>query len=320
MSGVSNTLHVVLPPGMDLRAATAAFGKFGDVSRVEVLPSAPPAAIVSYFDARAAVRAARVLGAEWCWPGEQCGDRTAPLPGSVQLSRDQYSRVSSVRRDPAGDGFVVEFYDVRDAARVRAASKAQAPPAPVAKAAKAPARSSKLEPAYVGAGDDTRELSLLVQGLPKAMCSRVCFDVILEQAGLAEHVLSHSVRPGSRCGEAVLKVAGEEAASKCIEHFHGRAWDPSGTLVSATRLAPPPGLSSATKEASPPNLQPAAKSPLLPILQEGAEEPTFLAPPGLDGVWGTKDADSEESTDAGASEMGECHDECSVDRCSIVVA
>lgn len=315
MGEVSNTLHVVLPPGMGLQAATGAFGMFGDVAKAEVLPSEPPTATVSFFDVRSAAQAAQVLGAEWCWPGEQCGDRTARLPGTMQLSRDDYARVSGVRRDPASDGYVVEFFDVRDAARVGAAHR------------KARTQPSKLEPAYISAGDNVGERSVLLQGLPKAMCSGTCFDAMLEQASLSGQVLSHSIRARGQFGEAVVRLAGEDAVSRCIKHFHGRQWDVSGTSVSATRMAPPPGLLPAARDTSLPiarrDASLAGLSPKLlplPSLQEGAEEAALVPPPGLDGLDATKDADSEESTDAGASDAGEGHEEYLAEGCSIVMA
>merc|ERR1719281_2046976 len=103
---------------------------------------------------------------------------------------------------------------------------------------------------------------------------------MLEQAGLQGAVMSRAIHRGSPCGEVVLRIAGQDVVERCIKHFHGRVWDPSGTPVSATRLAPPPGLPSAMKAG------------------------VLAPPPGLEGLCATKDADSEESTDAGASEAG----------------
>lgn len=313
MNEGSNTLHIVLPPGMGLHAATAAFGQFGDVAKVEVLPSDFPTATVSFFDVRAATRAREVLGDHWCWPGEQCGERTARLPGTMQLSEDDLLRVSGVRQDSAGSGYVVEFFDVRDAARVSAACRKISSAASQATASVQP---NDLKPAYINA-DKKSEVSVLLQGLPNAMCSPTCFEAMLEQAGLAGEVLSHSIRPSTPCGEAVLKVSSENAASRCIKHFHGRVWDLSGTPVSATRLAPPPGLPCALKEESLSSL-PSMRPSFLPGQGEVAK--ALVPPPGLDGLSATKDADSEESTDAGASDAGECHDEYLGEGCSIVVA
>jgi hypothetical protein len=278
---------------MGLHAATAAFGQFGDIARVEVLPSDMPMATVSFFDVRSVVRAREMLGDNWCWPGEQCGERSVWLPGTMELGQEDLIGVSSIRQDPAGNGYVVEFFDVRDASRVTAACLRNAR---TAKVKKTPAEPTSSEPPCSAADNEAGERSVLLQGLPNAMCAPACFEVMLEQAGLVGDVLSHNIRQGRSCGEATLKVASEGAASRCIKHFHGRVWDPSGTPVSATRLAPPPGLPSAMKAG------------------------VLAPPPGLEGLCATKDADSEESTDAGASEAGEYHDESTVDGCSIVVA
>ena len=52
-----------------------------------------------------------------------------------------------MRRDPTGgDGYVVEFFDVRDAARVNATCRKTAL---AAKVAKAPGQLNKLEPVFV---------------------------------------------------------------------------------------------------------------------------------------------------------------------------
>merc|ERR1719313_787064 len=131
---------------------------------------------------------------------------------------------------------------------------------------------------------------------------------MLQQAGLQREVVSQSARPGSPCGEAVLKFVDRGAVARCIKHFHGRAWDPSGTLVSATRMAPPPGLWPPTKLAPMPSLL-SAKRLAPPCFMKGAVEAAVLPPPGLSGFSATKDADTEQSTDAGASEADDYWDE-----------
>jgi hypothetical protein len=333
---------------MDMHAANAAFRRFGDIAGIEKLPSDVQTAVVSFFDVRAATRAMEFLGSDWCWPGDQCGERTAWLPGTMQLSADELQRVSNARRDPAcGDGYLVEFFDVRDAARVAAMGrrKAQAP-----KVAEAPEQASRPDAIFgtasaglthAAASHENTEQSVLLQGLPNALCSRPCFEAMLQQAGLQREVVSQSARPGSPCGEAVLKFVDRGAVARCIKHFHGRAWDPSGTLVSATRMAPPPGLWSATKMAEPrdhmsgkqvpppPGLPPPTKLAPMPSLlsakrlappcfMKGAVEAAVLPPPGLGGLSATKDADTEQSTDAGASEADDYRDEYLGEMCSTV--
>lgn len=331
MAKATNTLHVMLPSGMDMHTASAAFGRFGDVARVEVLPLDMSTAVVSFFDARAATRAMQLLGADWCWPGDQYGERKLQLPGTLQLSADDLQRMSSVRRDPAGgDGYEVEFFDVRDAARVSAMHRKTAQ---AIKVPKAPEQLDKLEPVFVtplagfspaAASRDTTEQTVLLQGLPNALCSQACLEAMIQQAGLQREVLSHSIRPGSPCGEAVLRITGRAAVARCMKHFHGRAWDSSGILVSATKMAPPPGLHSATTALEPCDhlsaaqvprtvgVPPATKLAPMPHVSSAKVAP----PPGLGEICATKDADTEESTDAGASEADDNQDEYLGEVCS----
>lgn len=182
--------------------------------------------------------------------------------------------------------------------------------------------------AHADVGHKNSEETVLLQGLPNAMCSGPCFEAMLEQAGLQHDVVSQSIRTGSICGEAVLKVVDRNAAARCIKHFHGRAWDPSGSLVCATIMAPPPGLQSATEIVVSRDRLSTKKVPsligaptahmLLPIPRRLAAEAAFAPPPGLGGFCATKDADTEESTDAGASDADDYQDEYIGEFCSIV--
>lgn len=295
----SNTLFVMLPPGMGLHAATSAFRRFGDVARLEVVPADVLTVTVSFYDVRAASRAMEMLGNDYAWPGEPTGSRTMRLPGDMQLSAEDYQRVSDVRRDPNDDGgYVVEFFDVRDAARVSAKCAKNAGKKGSAKASK---KTEQPEPIYVtpcvgvsppvAAKNEATHQSVLLQGLPSALCSEACVDAMLEQAGLQGAVMSRAIHRGSPCGEVVLRIAGQDVVERCIKHFHGRVWDPSGTPVSATRMAPPPGLRGASRTPPPSGL---------------AKNAVVAPPPGLGGLSGTKErSNTEESTDAGESEAEE---------------
>lgn len=301
----SNTLHVMLPLGMDMHSAAASLRVFGDIGRLELYgaPDAEALSVtVSFFDVRAARHAAKTWGAQYCWPGEQCGERRVKVPGDVRLKSEDYAKVSGMQReDPqnGGENYVMEFFDVRDAARVRSEMARRM----------AKARAAK-EPAYVNptcsatpsaASNEAVEQLVSLRNLPNALSSSSCLAASLEQAGVKGEVVSTNISQGKKGSklnscEAVVKVTGVAMADRCIAHFHGRTWDPSGAPVSASRMAPAPHHLPATRLQLTAGLTEVAESRLPP-------------PPGLEGFQTAKEADTEESTDAGASELDEYQDE-----------
>jgi len=121
----TNTLQVTLPrgrgPDVDLRDATEALQRFGDVSHVKVVPDAESAVLsVVFFDVRSATAARIALGDEWSRPLQQTGSRMVSMPDSMQLGVENLRNVSNIKSDPEDDNALsVEFYDIRDAQRVR---------------------------------------------------------------------------------------------------------------------------------------------------------------------------------------------------------
>lgn len=117
----TNTIHVFLPPGESLHAATTAFRQFGDVSSLELLPGDMLVASVVFFDVRAAWHALETLGFELAQPAPQTGSRLAQLRGEMHLKVDDITGVSNVFFDSdSSDGtYMVEFYDTRSASWAR---------------------------------------------------------------------------------------------------------------------------------------------------------------------------------------------------------
>jgi hypothetical protein len=72
-----------------------------------------------------------------------------------------------------------------------------------------------------------------IDGLPAAMLSDLAMEAMLEQACLEDHVVGIKTRQGKRCGSLTLSMKTRDAAERCVLHFDGRCWDPSGTVVRA---------------------------------------------------------------------------------------
>jgi len=267
----SNSIHVVLPHGMGLRAADVALRRYGEVAHLEMLPSPVPTVACVFYDVRAALKAYEQLGAHFCQFVPQCGIRAARLPADMELNEADLRGVDSIDADLEESGaFCVHFFDTRDAARVRerakkltkaaAATKPQrgnlgSPsvkpfvPASFSAAAKPfvpstslAAHSKPSETPVVAAaspgGDQNQHVEVYLGGLPNSLCNDTCMDAVLEQAGLAKSLLSFRTLTGSPCGEVYVTLSDQPAAEQCLAHFHGRQWDTSGALVLAAVLPP----------------------------------------------------------------------------------
>lgn len=255
----TNTLHVVLPPGMGLRSATDALRRFGDVSHVEVLPGHRLTVSAVFFDVRSAARAEAALGAGCSKRANQTGCRLVRMPGKVQLDIDKIRGVSRVLPEPRDSSvYLVEFFDIRDAQRARelamqmikkpgaavdyACVEAMAKDAPQASVPAYIKPSNAFSPpAALGSTreavshrESSGEATILLQGLPKALCNSSCLEAMFEQAGLEGAIASCRVRRGSASSEVLLTVNSRQAARRCIKHFNGRRWDVSGDPVTAT--------------------------------------------------------------------------------------
>lgn len=322
-----DTVHVLLPQGVDLHEATRAFRRFGEVSRLEMVPGDQLVLAVVFFDTRAAGLALGALDPELCWPAGHQGRRRVWLPGRRRADLAEIGGVASVGDARAGaqgedDSFFVEFYDVRDAARF---SKGSRDGAATAEVAAGPTRDSTKRPvpAYVvpteevakaaKAAEDGLERGLqprqtsqavLVEGLPNMVASERCFPVVLQQAGLCGLCSAFEVWGGTPCGGALVVFHGQcrGAVERCVRHFHGRQWDPSGQQVTARPLAPEQAAEELAARGR------AGATAALRAVAAGAP-PTH--PPGLPAKIDVRalveERTAEESTDAGASEVGDDH-------------
>lgn len=75
-------------------------------------------------------------------------------------------------------------------------------------------------------------VSVELSNLPKMLCNRMCLEAAIEQAGLENDVKTLEVKSGA-IGEAVLLLASQQAAQRCIQHFNGLQWAKSSQPVSA---------------------------------------------------------------------------------------
>lgn len=116
-----------------------------------------------------------------------------------------------------------------------------------------------------------------VRGLPNNLCNSVCMEAILEQASLDTAIVSCEAWPGSPCGEAVLRLATWDAATRAARHFHGCRWDSTGAAV----VVEVGGLQ--------PQLDPWCASSVSPVWDSSvAADPNVSA--AAPGVWQVDDA------------------------------
>mmetsp|Transcript_91183 Transcript_91183/g.162372 ORF Transcript_91183/g.162372 Transcript_91183/m.162372 type:complete len:368 (-) Transcript_91183:240-1343(-) len=264
----TNSLQVILPPGMSAEQARQLLAGFGEVMFSQVVPTAMGASLLlAFFDARCASQAQLALGFDWCRPAPQSGNRRVKLPGTVKLSPSEAEHISKVETDPEDvTNYIVEFFDVRHAQKAEARSAAAKKPLPqglepppgleVPNKAKAP-ELPKARPAYIpckpdfGAsgrpGRDAKEkVEVFIKGLPKALCTDAFLETMLEQAGLEEALLESKALTGKFAGQARVCFTSRKAAKICIKHFNGRLWGTSTEPVVAT-MGPVTGVAPATK-------------------------------------------------------------------------
>merc|ERR1719188_204205 len=154
-SSSTDSLHIRLPRLGDAVSTCKLlqeFEKYGNVSRVELVDgddhkdgtagSEQRCALVSFFDTRAADRAREALG-DACSPAPSHGHRMLRLLGDATMEATVASEVANIERTQEGD-FLLEFFDVRVAARVAATAYAAGVET-----------KAKVEAGHVGAEDAT---------------------------------------------------------------------------------------------------------------------------------------------------------------------
>jgi len=264
----TNSLHVVFPKETDTADILRAFGSFGEIASVEHLPNTRCAAVVVFFDIRAARDAAEAFQHS-CFVAPQCGYRSVQAPGTFEVDEKLLPLISGVRCD--GRFFDIDFYDIRDAAQfsgkieaayslpptpdmmpstpeiaaglVHALGKPQAPPGlelPAAFSLPSTPELGPSTPTVALAQPPGLELpcvdsshSVRISGLPNELLSDAMFEVVLDQASVGNALVSFTTRKGKRTGEAVVRVKTSSAASHCVRHFQGCHWDARGAVVKA---------------------------------------------------------------------------------------
>lgn len=308
MSVQSNTVHVALTLGTDLATIQAAFEPFGEVACVDYVEADSKVAVV-YFDVRHAAQAIEALGTQFCSPGPQRGVRSVRLAGDVKFESQDFAGISGVQN--ADDGtFILEFYDVRDAARYDSqlvttthadatkggAANVLVPPGleasqgfkemvsppglgrpTMANSAEIPP-GIELPPGLVAVTQASQKLEAVCQVtvscLPNKLLSKSMMEAVLQQAGVENGVLDFSTKCGKSCGEAIVNFSSFKAAEKCAAHFKGCMWDQMGNSV-LTQLVkliedPLPSM-----ETAPPQLQVADPFGNVDYYEEALQEEMF---------------------------------------------
>ncbi|CAE8601065.1 unnamed protein product, partial [Polarella glacialis] len=223
---------------------------FGEIMRLELLPAQLGTVVVSYYDIRAAVSAARALGPDRCTPEPQHGHRSVLIHGEVELPSGIRDQVSGIKRGGDGKTYTLEFFDTRVAAQIHKENgaatklptnkeKASAFVAPcrthVAKgdAPAAPRYRNSLRLAEVNWADlasgSERRTTLRLQFLPLQLCDVKVFDNVLKTNGLSQHVDVLRVFPGSgrAPGSALVNATSSSGVTALAKFFHGRQWGSS---------------------------------------------------------------------------------------------
>lgn len=247
----TNTVHVGVAPGAAPAATRSVFeARFGEVASVERLPNEPTKVAVVFFDVRSAAAAVQALGADYCSPGPQTGSRYATLAGDEAFAPGDLPALSHAAPDgdhgdghggdDAGRRFLLEFFDIRDAARYRGEA-VSLPPQPHCPD-KPPGL--ELQEGFIMEEPMTTAMApvfqVVVSGVPNELLSEPMMDAILQQAGVDESATGFTVKRGKPCGEAVLFFSCELAAHQCLAHFEACQWgSKSGEQVAAVLVGPP---------------------------------------------------------------------------------
>lgn len=253
----TNSIRLALPPGMDLENSLAPLKMFGEIASCKVGKDHSTALVV-YYDVRAAAETLKAMGGgPFVQPGPQTGSRSVCLPGDADLTADDVAGISSLSQNADEGSYTVEFFDIREAARIR----------------KKLASAEELEPAVVECTPTTQKgatcHNVMIHGLPNGLLSEMMMEAMLQQAGI-DGVVSFSTKPGKPCGEARVTFYSQEAAQRCMAHFHGRQWD--GCQVS-TWLASDDATAATDRKRKDTTDSGCTESTVAPGSDEGEEEP-----------------------------------------------
>lgn len=223
---VTNVVYAMLPCRDHFDHAMEVMRSFGEVGGVNVVDNGHGLLEVAYYDVRAAEKAMEALGDVQCWQAAPCGNRIVQLPGCMGLDKGVIGKISDMRVDDTdANSYILEFYDIRDAAHYREKAERKAQHMPSSK--KEQQQEQQLPTLLPGT------YAVLVSGLPSELITETLIEVMLEQAGLHLDVLSFTIRKGVPTGEAVLAMSSELGVQRCLYHFQGCCWGGQATLINA---------------------------------------------------------------------------------------
>eukprot|EP00930_Biecheleria_cincta_P070945 TRINITY_DN58504_c0_g1_i1.p1 TRINITY_DN58504_c0_g1~~TRINITY_DN58504_c0_g1_i1.p1 ORF type:complete len:349 (-),score=67.27 TRINITY_DN58504_c0_g1_i1:362-1408(-) len=229
---VTNVVYAMLPCRDDFDQALEVMRSFGEIGGVNAVENGHGLLEVAYYDVRAAETAMEALGDVQCWQAAPCGSRTVRLPGAMGLDKTVVGKIFDMRVDDTDENFyILEFYDIRDAAHHREQARQKAQPSSKNKKKQKvrPDRADEQELPTLSPGT----YAVLVSGLPRDILTETLIQVVLEQAGLHSDVLSFTIRKGVPTGEAVLIMSSELGVQRCLYHFQGCCWGGQATLINA---------------------------------------------------------------------------------------
>jgi len=311
---VSNVLHYVLPPGLELHGATVFFSQFGEISSLELVPGDDLTIAIVFFDVRSVPTALSMLEGGQCWVMPKQGDFEVEVSGDIGLGLEDLETVSNVRTGD-DDKFAVEFHDSRKAKQFRQSLGLECfteevsdlrentrPPRPV--------------PAYVKATsfvEESAEANLetvLVSCLPNYLASAGWMEVVLAQAELHVDATIKAWRD-EYCGEALVHFAGNPyAAAQFVRYFNscqqqGLSSSARARLVSSETAVevsaqhlPDSGEATSTGEER--NSTSSDSPPA--VVKAVQKDPLFVRPRTRGWSAGST---TEGSTEAGTSDLGE---------------
>jgi hypothetical protein len=230
MTAPTNTVLAPLPDGMEITAARVAFESFGEVSTIRVAPGNSGIVQVVFYDIRSAARCLKAFGPAGCVAGAAIGNRSVELAGENELSMKDFSRISDVKKKADGKSFVLEFFDLRDAARYREEAEAELSKPPGLEMIES------TKPELAEDVNEEPEWQVIIRGIPVKLQTEVMLEAVFQQARL--NYLSFEVQPGGQPIKVVVRFADLFRAQCCVMHFQGCVWDKSGETVFAAIVPP----------------------------------------------------------------------------------
>lgn len=238
----TNSMRIELS-GMGLTAGSVfqELERFGELSRLDILPDLEPAVIVSFFDVRCAKRAKACLGDLCCYE-PQHGERSLRLRGQAGLDSALIAQVSNITRVEGSEGdYWVEFFDTRVVAKVAAMLESDHPcqdgdaTKPLSELiGSRPKKVHDLRLTELRWQDISHNLewrtALHLRGLPRVLCDESAIEALLKAHSLldaVERIRVQPVRGIKQLGCAVLTAKSVSEVSKLAKFFHGRRFGPS---------------------------------------------------------------------------------------------